>query len=157
MVANYDHDPINSFHVYPKDTRDGWRSALTMTFTTSGRMEIGKYFEKMTSDMLFDLSRVVPLLSSPATSARPVDAFSGQLYPRVYDFVVKPDWRIVTFYNTHIEGEEWPKDASAYANIKIQFPPKRMLSEIINVSLSDKTDDGGLGLEQGKAYYVFNF
>ena len=157
MVANYDHDPINPFHVYPKDTRDGWRSALTMTFTTSGRMEIGKYFEKMTSDMLFDLSRVVPLLSSPAKSARPIDAFSGQLYPRVYDFVVKPDWHIVTFYNTHIEGEEWPTDSGIYSSENNQFNPKKMLSEVINVSFGDKTDDGGLGLEQGKAYYVFDF
>jgi hypothetical protein len=157
MVANYDHDPINPFHIYPKDTRDGWRAALTMTYTTSGRMEIGKYFEKMTSDMLFDLSRVVPLLSAPAMSARPVDAFSGQLYPRVYDFVVKPDWHIVTFYNTHIEGEEWPTDSGIYSSENNQFYPKKMLSEVINVPLGDKTDDGGLGLEQGKAYYVFDF
>ena len=157
MVVNYDHDPINPYHIYPKDTRDGWRAALTMTYTTSGRMEIGKYFEKMASDMLFDLSRVVPLLSAPVLSARPIDAFSGQLYPRVYDFVVKPDWHIVTFYNTRIEGEEWPTNYEAYQPKNKQFIPQKMLPEVINVSLSDKTDDGGLGLEPGKKYYVFDF
>lgn len=157
MVANYDHDPINPFHIYPQDTRDGWRAAITMTYTTSGRMEIGKYFEKMTGDMLFDLSRVVPLLSAPVLSARPIDAFSGQLYPRIYDFVVKSDWHIVTFYNTRIEGEEWPTSFTAYWGEKKQFIPIKMLSEVINVPLGDKTDDGGLGLEPDKAYYVFDF
>ena len=65
MVVNYDHDPLNPYHIYPSDTRDGWRAAITMESTTGGRMEIGKYFERMTRDMLYDLSRVVPLLPVP--------------------------------------------------------------------------------------------
>ena len=157
VVANYDHDPINPYHIYPENTRDGWRAAITMTYTTSGRMEIGKYFEKMTSEMIYDLSKAVPLLSAPAKSARPIDAFSGVLYPHVYDFTVNPDWHILTFYNTRIEGEEWPTDGLAYWDLNKQFIPKRMLSDVINVELGDKTDDGGLGLDTDKEYYVFDF
>jgi hypothetical protein len=157
MVTNYDCDPINPFHIYPKETRDGWRAALTMTYTTSGRMEIGKYFEKMDSTMIFDLSRVVPLLSAPTVSARPIDAFTDKLYPQVYDFKINPQWHIVTFYNTHIEGEEWPTDVMAYWEENKQFIPKKMLSEVISISMNDKTDDGGLAFKATKKYYVFDF
>jgi hypothetical protein len=156
MVTNYDHDPINPFHVYPDKSRDGWQAAVTMTYTTSGRMEIGKYFEKMDSTMLFDLSRAVPLLDAPTVSARPIDAFAGKTYPEVYDFKIKPEWHILTFYNTKIEGEEWPKDVNAYGN-DVQFIPKKMLPATISVSLSNRTDDGGLGLNAAKKYYVFDF
>ncbi len=157
MVVNYDCDPINPGHVYPNKTRDGWRAAITMTCTTSGRLEIGKYFEKMSSDQLYDLSRAVPLLSAPAVSAKPIDAFSGKTYPEVYDFTVKPDWHIVTFYNCKIEGEEWPKDVSPYGSSDSQFIPKKMLPSVVNVSLGNKTDDGGLGFNKTKSYYVFDF
>lgn len=158
IVTNYDCDPINPYHVYPTNTEDGWRAAITMTCTTSGRMEIGKYFERMTKEMLFDLSRAVPLLSAPTQSARPIDAFSGRLYPQVYDFTVKPDWHIVTFYNTKIENEVWPIEAMAYYwPDNRQFIPKKMLSNDISVSLSDKTDDGGLAFDKKKLYYVFDF
>jgi hypothetical protein len=157
VVANYDCDPINPYHVYPKDTRDGWQAAITMTCTTSGRMEIGKYFEKMTSDMLFDLSRAVPLLAAPALSARPIDAFTGKLYPQVYDFKINPGWHIVTFFNQKIEGEEWPTDVMAYWTEGKQFNPRKMVSAAINVPLGEATDDGGLALESAKEYYVFDF
>ncbi|MDA3866720.1 MAG: hypothetical protein PF489_08230 [Salinivirgaceae bacterium] len=157
IVTNYDCDPINPNHVYPTDTEDGWKAAITMTYTTSGRIEIGKYFEKMTKSMLFDLSRAVPLLASPANSARPIDAFSGKLYPEVYDFTVKPDWHIITFYNTKIEGETWPTDVMAYWEENKQFIPKKMVSNQISVSLSDKTDDGGLAFDPKKSYYVCDF
>ncbi len=156
MVANYDCDPINPYHAYPTTTRDGWRAALTMTYTTSGRLEIGKYFEKMDSTMLFDLSRCVPLLASPAVSAKPVDAFTGKAYPQVYDFTIKKDWHIVTFTNTKIEGEEWPTDVNAYTG-DVQFIPKKMVPDVVAVSLSDKTDDGGLGLDPQKSYYLYDF
>lgn len=156
MVANYDCDPINPFHAYPATSRDGWRAAITMTYTTSGRIEIGKYFERMDSNMLFDLSRAVPLSAAPTVSARPIDAFTGKLYPEVYDFKINPDWHTVTFYNTTIEGEKWPTDVNAYTG-DVQFIPKKMLPQTIKISLSDKTDDGGLGYNALKKYYVFDF
>ena len=157
MVANYDCDPINPYHVYPKDTRDGWRAAITMTYTTSGRMEIGKYFEKMSTNMIFDLSRAVPLLAAPTVSARPIDAFTGKLYPQVYDFKIKPDWHIVTFFNQQIESEEWPTDVMAYWPEGKQFNPRKMVPATIDVPLGEPTDDGGLALDPNKNYYVFDF
>jgi hypothetical protein len=70
MVTNYDHDPVNPNHVYPKDSRDGWRAALTMTYITSGRLEIGRYISSMNEDVRYDLSRC---LQSPyhVPSTRP--------------------------------------------------------------------------------------
>ena len=157
VVTNYDCDPINPDHVYPTKSEDGWKAALTMTFTTSGRLEIGKYFEKISSNNLYSLSRCVPLLEAPAQSARPIDAFSGKLYPEIYDFNINPRWHIVTFYNSKIEGEEWPVNVSEYAGKEKQFNPQKMVSNKINVSLSDKTDDGGLGFDAKKSFYVFDF
>ncbi|MFP5040883.1 hypothetical protein [Parasediminibacterium sp. JCM 36343] len=157
VVTNYDCDPINPSHVYPTNTLDGWKAAITMTYTTSGRMEIGKYFEKMDSKMIYALSRAVPLLAAPTASARPIDAFTGKLYPQVYDFKINPDWHIVTFYNTEIEGEEWPTDVMAYWPDNKQFIPKKMVSAVVNVPLGDNTDDGGLALDTAKKYYVFDF
>jgi hypothetical protein len=156
MVVNYDHDPINPHHVYPTNTRDGWRAAISMTYATSARMEIGKYFEKMSEDQRFDLSRAVPLLSAPVVSARPIDGFSNKVYPEVYDFKISPDWHIVTLFNQQIEGEEWPKDVNAYT-AKEQFIPKKMIASKVQVALGDKTDDGGLGLNAQQQYYAFDF
>ena len=156
-IVNYDCDPINPYHIYPEGSRDGWRAAITMTYTTSGRMEIGKYFEKMTSDMIYDLSRAVPLLESPAVSPRPVDAFSGVLYPKVYDYQIQPDWHILTLYNYAIAGEQWPTDVMAYWYEGKQFNPKKMIEDEVIVPLGNHTDDGGIALDHQKLYYVFDF
>lgn len=157
MVVNYDHDPINPYHVYPTNSRDGWRAAITMTATTSGRMEIGKYFEKMTGEMLHDLSRAIPLLDAPTLSARPADAFEGKPYPEIYNFTAAPGWNIVTFYNYRIEGETWPDSSGPYGAKDEQFIPKKMLPATIGISIGDRTDDGGLGLDPKKNYYVIDF
>jgi hypothetical protein len=157
VVVNYDCDPVNPFHVYPADTRDGWRAALTMTTTTSGRLEIGKYFEKLTPEMREDLARVIPLLEAPSQSARPVDAFTGVPYPRVYDFRIDAGWHIVTFFNSKIEGEEWPTDVMAYWTEGKQFNPRQMVPSDIAVPLGSPTDEGGLGLDAKKQFYVFDF
>lgn len=156
-VVNYDCDPINPYHIYPSGTEDGWRAAITMTYTTSGRMEIGKYFEKMTRDMIFDVSRAVPLLAAPAESPRPVDAFTGKLYPQVYDYAIKPDWHIVTFYNYNIKDQQWPTDVMEYWYEGKQFNPKEMTPATIHVPMGAKSDDGGLALDHNKQYYVFDF
>ena len=158
VVINYDHDPINPFHTYPYMSSDGWRTAITMTYLTSARMEIGKYFEEMTDEMLHDLSRAMPLLST-RKSPRPIDAFSGKEYPQIYDFEIDPSWHIVTFYNYDIEGEDWLTDAYQYGGIGLnkQFIPQKMLPAKINVIMGEKIDDGGLGLSAEKKYYVFDF
>lgn len=157
VVANYDHDPINPYHVYPKNSVDGWRAAITMTYLNSGRMEIGKYFGKMTEQHLYDLSRAMPLLAA-LKSPRPVDAFSDKEYPQIYDYKVDDSWHILTFYNYSIKGESWPDTDSAYGWGKSpHFQPKKMLPSKISVDLGAKTDDGGLALSKNKMYYVFDF
>jgi len=157
VVANYDHDPINPYHVYPKNSVDGWRAAITMTYLNSGRMEIGKYFGKMTEQHLYDLSRAMPLLST-LKSPRPVDAFRGKVYPQIYDYQIDDSWHILTFYNYAIKGQIWPDTDSSYGwGEGPHFQPKEMLPTKISVDLGAKTDDGGLALNEDKMYYVFDF
>jgi hypothetical protein len=143
--------------VYPKDSVDGWRAAITMTYLNSGRMEIGKYFGKMTEQHLYDLSRAMPLLST-LKSPRPIDAFSGKDYPQVYDYEVDNSWHILTFYNYRIKGQTWPDVDTAYGwGKEPHFQPKKMLPAKISVDLGAKTDDGGLAFSKNKIYYVFDF
>lgn len=134
VVVKYVNDVINPFHAFPANA-DGWRTAYTMSFWTNGRFEIGKYIEKMTKEMRYDLSRVLPLYTE-AKSARPVDAFTGKEYPEIFDFEVTPDWHVLTFYNCQIEKdsikvlEKWdsvPREAHT-------FPP---FLEKIKTSQSD--------------------
>ncbi len=159
MVTNYDHDPVNPNHVYPNDSRDGWRAALTMTYITSGRLEIGRYISSMNDDVRYDLSRCLPLLSKPTVSPRPVDAFSKKTYPEIYDFRAGGEWHIVTLYNYAIENEEWPPTHFPYCErpAENQFQPKKMLPKTIGVDLGIATDDGGLALNTGAHYYAFDF
>jgi hypothetical protein len=159
MVTNYDHDPVNPNHVYPKDSRDGWRTALTITYITSGRQELGRYISSMNNDTRHDLSRCLPLLPTPTVSPRPVDAFSGKLYPEIYDFKAGDSWRIVTMYNYAIENETWPPEHSAYRMrpAEKQFQPRKMLPKAIHVGLGAASDDGGLALDTDAYYYVFDF
>lgn len=161
VVTNYDHDPINPDNIFPEDSKDGWRTTITMTFITSGRMEIGKYFEDMTSEELYDLSRAIPLLTA-LKSPRPIDAFEGKDYPQVYDYAIDSSWHILTFYNYNIHNQEWSeyyRDYSwnAYDSGQVAFAPDSMLHDTIKVNFGDKTDDGGLGLNRDSKYYVFDF
>ncbi len=159
VVACYDHDPVNPFHTYPENSIDGWRAALTMASTTSGRLEIGKYFEAMSAEHLHALSRMVPLVRSPK-SARPVDAFSGKTYPEIYDYIISPEWHILTFYNHRIEGQEWPQGSWQYgrgAENGPQFVPNKMLPNTIGLNMGKALDDGGLGFQVEDEYHVFDF
>lgn len=157
VVINYDNDPVNPCHTYPVKTKDGWRSALTLTFFNSARMEIGKYFGEMTKEQIHDLTRVVPLLST-TKSPRPIDAFEGHEYPKVYDYSIDDDWHILYFYNYKIENQKWPDTDLAYGWGQFpHFVPNKMLDDTISVSLADATDDGGLSLNADKEYYIFDF
>ncbi|OEK09649.1 hypothetical protein A8C32_13185 [Flavivirga aquatica] len=161
VVTNYDHDPINPYHIYPANTDRGWQTAITMTYLTSGRLEVGKYLEEMTDKMRYDLSRAVPLFTEEK-SPRPLDAFSGGMYPSIYDLELTPSWHILTFYNHKIEKQKWPKNSYHYGHIakdpnKKQFEPNKLLPNTVSVLLSDKTDDGGLGLDASKKYHIYDF
>ena len=89
VVVSYDMDAKNPFHCRP-DNRDGWRSMFTMAYVVSGRLLLGASFSKMTDDQLADLSRTFPY-HTINRSARPVDAFAGGDFPRVYDLEVDPE------------------------------------------------------------------
>jgi len=157
VVSNYDHDPINPYHTFPMNADDGWRAALTLTYFNSARMEIGKYFGEMTDQHLYDLSRTVPLLATEK-SPRPIDAFEGVEYPRVYDYAIDDFWHILYFYNYRIKDEIWPNDDLDFGWGRFpHFMPEEMLPETISVDFSLATDDGGLALDKKKQYYVFDF
>ena len=153
VVYHCDQDARNPFRAHPRPLqRYAWQAMYTMTYVTSGRMEIGKYFHKMEPEMLYDLSRVIPL-HQKAQSAQPIDAFSGKDYPEIYDFKVNDDWHLLTFYNTKWSGREWPKSLKERA----EDLPGEMLPATISVSLGDATDDGGLGLSASNDYYAWDF
>ncbi|MGD9419093.1 MAG: hypothetical protein Q7R22_009130 [Verrucomicrobiota bacterium JB025] len=180
VVTKYVNDVINPFHAFPYNS-DGWRTMYTMTYLTNARIEIGKYIEKMTDEMRHDLTRTIPLYTAEK-SARPIDAFSGKEYPEIFDFEVSPCWHQVAFYNTRIEKNRnklkaqwdsiprephnekmkkrksapataWPVISKKLAGAAQTLP----VESTISVSLSDSNDDGGLGLDPAKAYYVYDF
>lgn len=152
VVYHCDQDARNPFRAHPQPVRYAWQSMYTMTYITSGRMEIGKYFHKMTDEMLYDLSRVIPLHQAPQ-SARPIDAFSGKNFPEVYDFMVNPDWHLLTFYNTRWTGDKWPEKW----NDRLKKFPGEMIPGTVSVDLSASTDDGGLALNPNDIYYIWDF
>lgn len=152
VVYHADQDARNPYRAHPEPVRYAWQAMYTMTYVTSGRMEIGKYFHKMSPEMLYDLSRVIPLHQTPQ-SARPIDAFSGKDFPEIYDFKVNNDWHLLTFYNTYWSGDEWPESWSE----RLKDLPGEMLPSTVAVELGAATDDGGLGLNQEAEYYCWDF
>jgi len=182
VVTKYVNDVINPFHAFPLNN-DGWRTMYTMSYLTNGRIELGKYIEKMTNEMRHDLTRVVPLYTMKK-SARPVDAFSGGEYPQIFDFEINPSWHQVAFFNTQIEKDsmtvkaqwnsiarekenkdikreshrvkpltEWPEDRYGLWKAGGTLP----IASTVSVSLSDSQDDGGLGLDSKSEYYAYDF
>ncbi len=151
-VVYYDLDAKNPFHAVPEGNRDGVRAMFTMVYVVSGRLELGKYFSKLTGDQIYDLSRVVPIHTSPL-SARPIDAFSYKKYPQVYDFEINNDWHQLVLYNTDLEYGDWPQTWPEYYS---KIPRDLKISEI-TVELGDATDDGGLGLDKNEEYYFYDF
>ena len=103
-----------------------------MSYTVTGRLLLANSFTQLSPKILRDLTRIYPFHSTPLT-ARPVDAFISP-HPQVYDFRISPQWHQVVFYNTE------PKKETA-----------------VSVKLSGDTSEGGLGLERGKSYHVYDF
>jgi len=109
------------------------QSLLTMVFLTSGRLELATSFRLFTPEILHDVSRIYPLYREPR-SARPLDAFTGQADPRVYDLELTPEWHQVALFN--------PDTASA---------------EPVSVALSGEHVAGAIGLDPVASYYVYEF
>jgi hypothetical protein len=114
--------------------RDGRRMMLTMCYVAGSRLLLANSFRDMPKEALHDLERVVP---SHATrqSARPLDAFACEGWPKVYDFCVTPQWHQLTLLNDVRPGRE---------------------QEMI-VALRGDTATGALGLDADREYYVYDF
>jgi hypothetical protein len=74
------------------------RTIITMLFVATGRIESAASLSKLTPEVVYDLGRAFPMLSTPR-SARPIDAFTGAKIPRVYSYRVDDQWQQVTFHN----------------------------------------------------------
>jgi hypothetical protein len=109
------------------------QSLLTMIFLTSGRLELATSFRLFTPEILHDVTRIYPLYREPR-SARPLDAFSGQADPRVYDLELTPEWHQVALFN--------PDTANAGP---------------VSVALSGEHVDGAIGLDPAASYYAYEF
>ncbi|MBT8043926.1 MAG: hypothetical protein KJO79_03155, partial [Verrucomicrobiae bacterium] len=75
------------------------QSLLTMTYLSSGRVDLATSFSLFTPEITHDFSRIYPHYQE-AKTARPLDAFTGVTDPQVYDLDLTPDWHQITFYNT---------------------------------------------------------
>lgn len=114
--------------------RDGRRMVLTMAHVASSRLLLANSFRDMSADTLHDLSRTFPYPTEPR-SARPLDAFVHDGWPRVYDFAITPDWHQVTLFNNTMPTRE----------------------EKITVPLAGDTADGALGLDPAADFHVYDF
>ena len=149
VVVNYDKDAKNPNHVSPFN-RDGWRTMYTMSYVAGGRFLLGLSFSKMTDEQYFDLTRIFPYHRQPQ-SARPVDAFTGKIFPQVYDFIVNNNWHQVTFYNTTLDKEIYE------GNGNDKFPAGEYIAAKISIACSGEPGFGALGLDKKSNYYVYDF
>lgn len=132
VLFNYDMDAKSLSKAFTDNNEDGLNKLLTMSYVTGSRFLIGQSFAQLNPNQVYKLSRVFPFHQTPQ-SARPIDAFVSD-YPRVYDFEVDSTWHQLTFYN---EDDSQPKTITA--------------------SLSGTPGYGGLGLNEHKKYYVYDF
>lgn len=111
------------------------RAFLTLIAFISGRLEIGTSFNKMTKEMLHDMTRVFPIFGG-VKSPRPVDMMvDGKKHPEVYVYEVNKDWNQVLFVNNNKEK-----------------------TKTISAPLSgDQLSKGSLGLNPHKLYHIFDF
>jgi hypothetical protein len=106
------------------------QSILTLSYAVSGRLLLTESFSKFSDEVLHDLSRVFPFHATPL-SARPLHAFTGGM--PVLDFPVTKNWHQLILYNESEAVQEF------------------------NVRISGNKALGAMGLDAGKAYYLYDF
>jgi len=74
------------------------RTFLTLVGLLSGRIELGTSIGSMTDEMLFDLTRLYPVLPN-GKSFRPVDFLMDKKHPEVYVYDVNSQWKQVILVN----------------------------------------------------------
>ncbi len=139
VVINYDMDSKELNNAWKAggwngSDRDGRRMLLTVAYVAASRLVTANSFRDLSSETLRDLERTFPYPVEPR-SARPVDAFVCEGWPRVYDFAVNSDWHQVTLYNNVL--------------------PTR--PETFVVPLAGDAADGALGLDPAQEYYAYDF
>jgi hypothetical protein len=149
VVVNYDMDSKIPEKALPAGSDDGYRSMFTMLYHTSGRVLLGSSFSKISEKQIYALSRLYPFHSSPK-SARPLDAFSGNRFPGVYDFKVDSKWHQLIFYNSAVDTSVTSEKDLLKGNIKY-------MPSVLGVDLSEEQASGGLGLDPSKEYYIYDF
>ncbi|MFO7616734.1 MAG: hypothetical protein R6V75_05740, partial [Bacteroidales bacterium] len=131
QVVSYDMDAKNLLKVQPSN-RDGVRKMLTLMYATCGRFLMANSFDRLSPDLLHDLSRIFPY-PDRWVSFRPVDAFVKK-FPETFVAQISSDWWQVAVYNPDNEK-----------NTEKNFP------------LSSPDYFGGLELDPGIQYYVYEF
>ncbi len=134
VVVNYDLDSKDPSNSKLTEHMDGVKTMMTMAYVISGRFLLGRSFSQLTKEQMHILSRTFPYHTTPK-SARPIDAFtSNSSEPHIFDYEVNLDWHQLTFYN--------PNDTAA---LNLNVTPAKSLNE------------GGLGMDESKAYHVYDF
>ncbi|MFK7909833.1 MAG: hypothetical protein AB8F34_04440 [Akkermansiaceae bacterium] len=108
------------------------KSLLTMTYLSSGRVDLATSFSLFTPEITHDFSRIYPHYKE-AKTARPLDAFTGVKDPQVYDLDLTPDWHQITFYNTSGKKAE------------------------VSTAISGERVDNAIGLDPKAHYHAYEF
>ncbi len=108
------------------------QSLLTMTYISSGRVDLATSFSMFTPEITHDFSRIYPHYKE-AKTARPLDAFTGVVDPQVYDLDLTPDWHQIVFYNTSGEKGE------------------------VSTAISGDRVDNAIGLDPKAHYHAYEF
>lgn len=138
VVLNYDMDAKDPDKAKPSGTVDGYRAMFTMCYVVSGRFLLGRSFSQLSPEILHAMSRVFPFPEHPAYF-RPVDAFtSPDPWPRVYDHPINAAWHELVLYN--------------YLDDTASRQDNRF-----SVALSESLNEGGLGLDSARSYYIYDF
>jgi hypothetical protein len=114
---------------------DGRRMLLTMAYVAASRLLLANSFRDLKPEVLHDLSRTFPYPRDGRPSARPIDAFTTDGWPRVYADAPTPDWRLLTLYNNALPTVE----------------------QTLSVPLSAPNAEGGLGLAADREYWAWDF
>ena len=138
VITNYDLDAKDPLKARPLFMNDGLKTLMTMAYVVSGRFLLARSFYQLSPEQLYVMSRTFPYHAVPKSS-RPIDAFNkGVVVPRIFDYEVSDSWHQLTLYNPCIDSTT-------------SAPGK------IDVSLGRSLNEGGLGLDGSRTYYLYDF
>lgn len=109
-----------------------------MCYVVSARFLMARGFYQLSDDQLHIMSRTFPYQTLPKSS-RPIDAFTnGFTVPRIFDYEVNSDWHQLTLYNPNLDSTNFD-------------------AEVMAVELGTSLNEGGLGLDPDKEYFLYDF